>query len=704
MGVVGVPHSQSGDSRLSTLASRCSNVKWNGSSFKCSCPVAGHGKGRGDKTPSLHVSAGDKGYPVASCMAGCAQVEVIAALKSLCPEAFDRDRIDGRRRQLPPGATSTAPLAVATTTKWNSLDANKNVVAVHVRVDRPGAEKKIWWTDPNGVLNLPKGVGVADLLLYGHERLPKPEGDSLTAVLVEGEKPTDALLENGIPAVGTVTGAATIPGDKALSVLLPYRVVLWPDADAPGAKHMQLIGDALKRLGHEDVAIFSWPNAPAGGDAYDFFQQEAAIDEYLTLLDDAVSYPPPIPVNNVVAITTATKAPPVTVDNALDYPEGAMRGALGDFARVYSAHLEAPPHFFFSAGLTALGSIVSDRLTLNSEINPQPRMFTLLLGESADERKSTALSKSVDFFRGLCEAYAEQEFPTCWGCGSAEGLAALISKDKPHTSATEPRKMLLALDEMSQFVEKAGIKGSVLLHMVTSLFESNNYENHTKSSSIKLDRAHLSILACSTVDTYQSCWSSQFSSIGFTNRIWVVPGNARRRFAIPRRVSEGDRFALRNKFIKVLDHIGKRREYHVTERAHELYQQWYMDRPRSVHSRRLDVYALRIMPLLAANELMEEIDVDVVNMVIALCDHQYKARQVYDPIDADSEIAKMEERIRRTLKGRGPATERDLKKACHLERKGIWMYENAKKNLLMTGEMTYDRATDRYGLIPGVSL
>jgi hypothetical protein len=44
-------------------------------------------------------------------------------------------------------------------------------------------------------------------------------------------------------------------------------------------------------------------------------------------------------------------------------------------------------------------SIMVSRVTLASEIVPQPRLYTLLLGQSADERKSTALKKVVDHFR-----------------------------------------------------------------------------------------------------------------------------------------------------------------------------------------------------------------------------------------------------------------------------------------------------------------
>ena len=97
------------------------------------------------------------------------------------------------------------------------------------------------------------------------------------------------------------------------------------------------------------------------------------------------------------------------------FPE-IMAGVAGDFAKLYSSYLEVPSHFFYIAFLTCLGIIFANQLTLVSEIPPQPRLYVVLLGESADDRKSTALLKVTEFFRTAVEG-----FRVCWGVGSAEG-------------------------------------------------------------------------------------------------------------------------------------------------------------------------------------------------------------------------------------------------------------------------------------------
>ncbi|NQY41633.1 MAG: toprim domain-containing protein [Henriciella sp.] len=45
------------------------------------CPVEGHGRGRGDKNPSLSVAPGHRRPVVFHCHAGCSQTEVLEALK-----------------------------------------------------------------------------------------------------------------------------------------------------------------------------------------------------------------------------------------------------------------------------------------------------------------------------------------------------------------------------------------------------------------------------------------------------------------------------------------------------------------------------------------------------------------------------------------------------------------------------------------------
>ncbi|MDG4603586.1 MAG: toprim domain-containing protein [Defluviicoccus sp.] len=74
-----------------------------GTGWLCRCPVQSHGKGRGDKNPSLSVADGEKGL-VWKCWAGCSQEAVRDALES-------RGLLDERRG----GGTAPRPLPASRT-------------------------------------------------------------------------------------------------------------------------------------------------------------------------------------------------------------------------------------------------------------------------------------------------------------------------------------------------------------------------------------------------------------------------------------------------------------------------------------------------------------------------------------------------------------------------------------------------------------
>ena len=230
---------------------------------------------------------------------------------------------------------------------------------------------------------------------------------------------------------------------------------------------------------------------------------------------------------------------------------------------------------------------------------------------------------------------------------------------------------------------------------MTTLFESDHYESRTKGSNIKLQNVHLSILAASTTQTYENVWSSQFTDIGFNNRLFLVTGSGERRFSIPPKIPPNELDPVRTKLLEILGRI-PHHPLQVEAIAYEKYDQWYKGFDRSIHSKRLDTYALRLMLLLAVNEGKDSIDEQVVTQAIELCNWQLNIRIEYDPIDADNAIAKIEEKIRRKLKSKGGIKDHELKRAINAYRDGLWAYDNAKKNLEAAGEIAFDKKSKKY--------
>lgn len=366
----------------------------------------------------------------------------------------------------------------------------------------------------------------------------------------------------------------------------------------------------------------------------------------------------------------------------LVFPESVISGVAGEYANLYHANLEIPKEFLFISFLTCLGIIVADKVRLLSELNTQPRLFTILLGESSGPRKSTSIDKTLEFFK---EAIYEG-FNTVKGLASAEGLYKVLKKIS-EKDKNGFKKLLLSFDEFKEFVSKATIQNSVLLPKVNTLFESNFFENRTKKSEEIHDNVFLSILAASTIDTYKNTWTPAFTDIGFNNRLFIVPGSGERRFSIPQKVSEDAKKKIKRDVAFILTECSNGLELTLTPEAFKRYDDWYLNLENSIHTKRIDTYAIRFMQLLAINDLKLEIDLETVEKTIALMDWQISARRLYDPIDAENTIAKIEREIINVLTEFNSLNERALKKKIHYERYGTHLYKWARKNLIEEGDI-----------------
>lgn len=187
-------------------------------------------------------------------------------------------RCGKRHEQGPqPGANGDRPKRrkpKATTTQYEVRNLEGRLVAVHVRKDGPD-RKSMWWERPDGSKGL-GGMPVSSLPLYGAETLPAL-ADSAEVVVTEGEKAADAIRSLGITALGTVTGAASTPGNDALGPLVRLAPVLWADNDDTGRQHMARIAARLTALGCPNVRLVDWPKAPPKGDAANAVDQDVDV-------------------------------------------------------------------------------------------------------------------------------------------------------------------------------------------------------------------------------------------------------------------------------------------------------------------------------------------------------------------------------------------------------------------------------------------
>ena len=87
-----------GDCRMrpvEKVLERARGVRKTGSGYKVSCPCPDHGKGRGDRDPSVSVTEGDDGRVLVTCHARCETEAVVSGWGLSMDDLFER--CDGHR-------------------------------------------------------------------------------------------------------------------------------------------------------------------------------------------------------------------------------------------------------------------------------------------------------------------------------------------------------------------------------------------------------------------------------------------------------------------------------------------------------------------------------------------------------------------------------------------------------------------------------
>jgi hypothetical protein len=149
--------------------------------------------------------------------------------------------------------------------RWQAWDARTREPGPwHTRIDGPDGAKEVVW----GCRSPRDGLGGHRLedLVYGGELVAKAHPDVLI-VLTEGERAADAVRNAGYIAAGTVCGASSTPGDAVLRLFVDRHVLVWPDADMVGARHMAKIAGRLEALGVKSLGMVTWHEAEDRDDA-----------------------------------------------------------------------------------------------------------------------------------------------------------------------------------------------------------------------------------------------------------------------------------------------------------------------------------------------------------------------------------------------------------------------------------------------------
>jgi hypothetical protein len=165
--------------------------------------------------------------------------------------------------------------------RYGYHDLQGNLVHLVARLEHPEKPKEFCQGIPDGDGGIKWGLHGVETILYNLRGLASSDW----AVIVEGEKKADLLIQHGIPATTCCGGAKKWRDDFAPAFAGKPTVIL-PDNDAPGAEHAQIIAESLRGYATA-VKIVQTSPAPKG-DVYDYLVHEGHTIEDLIALIQAV--------------------------------------------------------------------------------------------------------------------------------------------------------------------------------------------------------------------------------------------------------------------------------------------------------------------------------------------------------------------------------------------------------------------------------
>lgn len=400
------------------------------------------------------------------------------------------------------------------------------------------------------------------------------------------------------------------------------------------------------------------------------------------------------PAQVIVKPSSSTEQSP----EPIQFPKSAFVGLGGDFVNLYGPRLESPPEFLFASWHACFGAAISPFVRLDSVLNLPPRIYVVNLGSSAVPRKSTSIKVAIKSWqpRPIAGVPIDAPFRVEMGLGSVEGFVRVFN-GWSQKEGGDTRPTLIVYDELRSFVEKSKQKNSTLLPFLTSMFEGEDYDNTTVNRLATVRGCQIALVGACTLETFADMWTSEFMSIGFPNRLFLVKGDPQRRISLPENPPESAVENFQDDMWRLVDEIRKRHRegkgrIGLSPDAKQRWDDYYQSSAMlssSVYSKRLDTYAFKWMMLLALSQGEFEISQVTVDRAIELIEYQHEIRKRYDPIDTENKYAQMEEKIRRHVRAHDGrfAKRRALFQACNAQRVGTFVFDNAIENLVKSGEL-----------------
>lgn len=301
------------------IAKTLGNAKKANGQWVASCPVPSHGKGNGDKNPSLSININDEGKPLFHCHGGCSQEEVFSTIRALnlLPELLEKPDPLANIKPIPRNILEQ---------EWVYTDEDKQPVFVksRFRLADGGKTYRLHKLDAHG--RKQPTLGDARIVPYNLPALLDAKTAGRNIFLVEGEKAADAIKSIGMIATTAHTGAGSWP-DAITEYFAGAQVIIVPDNDIAGWGYAYKAAEAILPI-VKSLKVVDLGLQGQGDDAFEFIEAGGGRAELVALVKaapivtsiDQVTMPERLnPIVNTVASAVQQLTAPSDFDIAMEF-------------------------------------------------------------------------------------------------------------------------------------------------------------------------------------------------------------------------------------------------------------------------------------------------------------------------------------------------------------------------------------------------
>lgn len=308
------------------IAKTLGNAKKANGQWVASCPVPSHGKGNGDKNPSLSIDINDEGKPLFHCHGGCSQEDVFHTIRALnlLPELLER----------PDPLANIKPIPkVEFQQEWIYTDEDRQPVFVkqRLRVGETGKTYRLYKIDEAG--RKQSTLSDARIVPYNLPALLDAKTAGRNIFLVEGEKAADAIKSIGMIATTAHTGAGSWPA-AITEYFAGAQVIILPDNDVAGWGYAYKAAEAILSI-VKSLKVVDLGLQGQGDDAYEFIEEGGGRDKLVALVKAAAV------ITSLDQLTMPERLNPVM--NSIASAVQEVTAPAEDIAKEFEAEPTPPP-------------------------------------------------------------------------------------------------------------------------------------------------------------------------------------------------------------------------------------------------------------------------------------------------------------------------------------------------------------------------